>query len=156
VTQVVALGGSGVGVAVRAGAPRPDIGSPEAFLRSLLRAGSVAHSKVGASGLYFSGLLETLGVAGKLKKRVIVEKGPVGAVVASGGAELGVQLLCELSPVPGIDIVGPLPGRLQVMTHFSAGVAAGAANAAAALALIELLRSDAAHAAMREGGIEPA
>jgi molybdate transport system substrate-binding protein len=154
VTQVRALGSSGVGVAVRAGASRPDIRSADAFWRALRAASSVAHSKVGASGLYFAELLTRSRI--ELRKRVIVEKGPVGRVVASGEAELGVQLLCELAPVVGIDIVGPLPAPLQVLTHFSAGVAAGAAHPAAALALIELLRSDAARAAMREGGIQPA
>jgi molybdate transport system substrate-binding protein len=156
VTQVRALGSSGVGVAVRAGAPRPRIDSADAFVDALLSARSVAHSKVGASGLYFSQLLKKLKLEDRLQKRVIVEKGPVGLAVASGEAEIGVQLLCELAPVAGIDIVGPLPAPLQVMTHFSAGVAAGAANPAAALALIELLRSDAARAAMIEGGIQPA
>jgi molybdate transport system substrate-binding protein len=141
VTQVRALGSSGVGVAVRAGAPKPDIGSLDAFVQALLAAESVAHSKVGASGIYFAGVLEKLGIAGKLKKRVVVEKGPVGLAVARGEAELGVQQLCELAPVPGIDIVGPLPAPLQVLTHFSAGIAADAANAKAAMAFIELLRA---------------
>jgi len=154
IAQVRALGSSGVGVAVRAGAPKPDIGSVDAFVRVLLSASSVAHSKVGASGIYFSELLERLKI--KLNKRVIVEKGPVGLVVASGEAELGVQLLCELSPVPGIDIVGPLPEPLQRLTHFAAGVPADAAQPNAALALIDLLRSDAARAAMTESAMQPA
>jgi molybdate transport system substrate-binding protein len=156
VSQVRALGSSGVGVAVRAGAPRPDIGSVDALVRALLSASSVAHSKMGASGLYFSALLEKLAIAGKLKKRVIVEQGPVALVVASGGAELGVQLLCELSPVPGIDIVGPLPAPLQVLTHFSAGIPPEAANPKGAMALVELLCSDAVRAGMIESGMQPA
>jgi molybdate transport system substrate-binding protein len=155
VTQVRALGSSGVGLAVRAGAPKPDIGSVDALRRALLSASSVAHSKVGASGIHFSELLKKLGIAEKLKKRVIVEKGPVGLAVAAGEAEIGVQQLCELAPVPGIDIVGPLPEPLQVLTHFSAGVTADAANPKAAAALMELLRSDAARAAMIEGGMQP-
>lgn len=150
------LGSSGVGVAVRAGAPKPDIGTVETFQLALLAAGSVAHSKVGASGIYFSGLLDRLGLAARLKKRVIVEKGPVGLAVAAGEAELGVQQLCELAPVPGIDIVGPLPEPLQKLTYFSAGIPARAANPQGALALIELLRSDAARAGMVEGGMQPA
>jgi molybdate transport system substrate-binding protein len=138
VTQVRALGSSGVGIAVRAGAPKPDIGSVEALKRALQSAQSVAHSKVGASGIYFAALLERLDV--KLKKRVVVEKGPVGLAVAAGEAELGVQQLCELEPVPGIDIVGPLPAAVQKITHFSAGIPANAANAAGARALMELLQ----------------
>jgi len=149
------LGSSGVGVAVRAGAPRPDIGSVEALKRTLLAARSVAHSKIGASGLYFSGLLERLGIASRLQKRVVVEKGPVGAVVAAGEAELGVQQLCELAPIPGIDIVGPLPEPVQKLTYFAAGLPAAAVRPEAALALVELLRSNAARAAMIEGGLQP-
>lgn len=137
VTQVRALGSSGIGIAVRAGAPKPDIGSVEALKRALAGASSVAHSKVGASGIYFSELLQRLDIT--LKKRVVVEKGPVGLVVAAGGAELGVQQLCELAPVPGIEIVGPLPAPVQKMTHFSAGIPANAANPQGARALMELL-----------------
>jgi molybdate transport system substrate-binding protein len=137
VTEVRALGSSGIGIAVRAGAPKPDIGSVEALKRTLAGASSVAHSKVGASGIYFAELLQRLGIT--LKKRVVVEKGPVGLVVAAGDAELGVQQLCELAPVPGIDIVGPLPAPVQKMTHFSAGIPANAANPQGARALMELL-----------------
>jgi molybdate transport system substrate-binding protein len=137
VTQVRALGSSGIGVAVRAGAPKPDIGSVEALKRTLAGASSVAHSKVGASGLYFVELLQRLDIT--LKKRVVVEKGPVGLVVAAGEAEIGVQQLCELAPVPGIDIVGPLPAPVQKMTHFSAGIPPDAANPQGARALMELL-----------------
>jgi molybdate transport system substrate-binding protein len=156
VTQVRALGSSGVGLAVRAGAAKPDIGSTEALVRALLSADSIAHSKVGASGIYFSELLERLGVSGKLKKRVVVEKGPVGRVVAAGEAEIGVQQLCELAPVPGIDIVGPLPPPLQKLTLFSAGVATRARNRESAKALMNLLSSKAARAAMLAGGMQPA
>jgi molybdate transport system substrate-binding protein len=139
VTQVRHLGSSGIGVAVRAGAPKPDIGSVEALKRSLVAARSVAHSEVGASGIYFVELLEKLGIAGQVK-RVAVENGPVGHAVAAGEAEIGVQQLCELEPVPGIDIVGPLPAPVQRITHFSAGIPADAANAAGARALMQLLR----------------
>jgi molybdate transport system substrate-binding protein len=156
VTQVRALGSSGVGIAVRAGAPKPDISSVEALKRALVAASSVAHSKVGASGIYFAELLERLGIAGRLKKRVVVEKGPVGLAVAAGDAEIGEQQLCELAPVPGIEIVGPLPEPLQRLTHFSAGIAANAANPKDALALLELLGADAARAGMVKGGMQPA
>ena len=156
VTQVRRLGSSGVGLAVRAGAPRPDIGSVDALVRALVSASSVAHSKVGASGIYFSGLLKSLKIEHQLKKRIVVEKGPVGLAVARGEAELGVQQLCELAPVRGIDIVGPLPEPLQKLTHFSAGIPAGARNPEAALKLIELLCSESARAGMIESGMQPA
>ena len=144
VREARVLGSSGVGVAVRAGMPKPDISSVDALKRSLLSASSVAHSKIGASGIYFAELLERLGIAGRLKKRVIVEKGPVGLVVAAGQAEIGVQQLCELAPVAGIEIVGPLPEPVQRLTHFSAGIPANAADPKRALKLMELLRSEAA------------
>ena len=137
VTQVRDVGSSGVGVAVRAGARKPDIGSVEALKHALVSANSVAHSKVGASGIYFVELLERLDI--RLKKREVVAKGPVGLAVASGEAELGVQQLCELEPVPGIDIVGPLPDAVQKVTNFSAGIPSDAANPAGARALMERL-----------------
>ena len=156
VTEVRALGSSGVGLAVRAGAAKPDIGSAEALVRALLAASSVAHSKVGASGLYFRSLIERFGIADQLKKRIVVEKGPVGLVVAASEAEIGVQQLCELAPVRGIDIVGPFPPPLQTRTYFSAGIAAQAKNPQAARQLIGLLTSEETRAAMIEGGMQPA
>jgi molybdate transport system substrate-binding protein len=152
--QVQALGSSGVGVAVRAGAPRPDISSLEAFKQALANASSVAHSKVGASGLYFSGLIDSVPL--KIRKRVVVESGPVGRVVAAGEAEIGIQQLCELAPVPGIDVVGGLPEPIQRITGFAAGIPAGAANPQGAAALIGELRSARLRAGMTEGGIQPA
>jgi molybdate transport system substrate-binding protein len=154
VKQLRDLGSSGVGVAVRAGARKPDIGSVEALKRALTAAKSVAHSKVGASGIYFAELLGRLDIT--LQKRIVVEKGPVGLVVASGEAEIGVQQLCELAPVRGIDIVGPLPDAVQKLTYFSAGIPAAAKNPHGAAALLELLQSDSARTAMRQGGLEPA
>jgi molybdate transport system substrate-binding protein len=136
--EVFPLGGSGVGVAVRAGAPRPNLGSVDAFVQALNAAESVAHSKVGASGIYFSQLLERLPV--RLKRRVVVESGPVALVVARGEAELGIQQLCELAPVPGIDIAGPLPAPLQCMTQFAAAIPGNAADPRTARVLVDLLR----------------
>jgi molybdate transport system substrate-binding protein len=156
VAQSRVLGSSGVGLAVRAGARKPDIGSVDALIHALVHAESVAQSKVGASGLYFSELLRKLNIEDRLRRRVIVEKGPVGLVVARGEAQIGVQQLCELAPVPGIDIVGPLPEPLQKLTWFSAGVAAEAADPQGAAALLDALSSDASRAAMLAGGMTPA
>ena len=152
----VELGSSGVGIAVRAGAPKPDIRSVDALKRALLNAQSVAHSRMGASGIYFAQLLEKLGIADRLKKRVIVEKGPVGAAVARGEAELGAQLLCELAPVPGIDIVGPLPEELQKLSVFAAAVMAGSAKRAAAQAFLDFLGTAPVQAAMQKNQFIPA
>lgn len=156
VSQVRVLGSSGVGVAVRAGAPKPCIGTLEAFKRAIVGASSVAHSKVGASGLYFAELLEKLGIAGQIKKRVVVEKGPVGLAIAAGEAEIGVQQLCELAPVAGIDIVGPLPEPIQRITQFAAGIPANGTNAQGGAALLKLLCSESVRAAMPGAGIQPA
>ena len=152
----VELGNSGVGIAVRKGAPKPDISTLDALKRAVLAAESVAHSRVGASGIYFAQLLERLGIAGQLKRRVIVEKGPVGAAVASGEAALGAQLLCELAPVAGIDIVGPLPGEVQRLSHFTGAVMSGTQHAAAAQAFLDFLGTALVQAAMRENHFNPA
>ena len=152
----VELGSSGVGLAVRAGAPKPDIGSLEAFKETILSASSVAHSRMGWSGLYFAELLGRLGLADRLKKRVIVEKGPVGAAIARGEAELGAQLLCELAPVPGIDIVGPLPPEVQKSTTFAGAVMAGSAKRAAAQAFLDFLGTAPVQDAMRKNQLIPA
>ena len=150
------LGRSGVGLAVRKGAPKPDIGSAEALKRTLLAAASVAHSRQGASGIYFAGLLERLDLADKLKKRIIVDKGPVAARVASGEAQLGAQLLCELAPVPGIDIVGPLPKEVQKYYAFSAAVMKASKKPDAARAFLDFLRTEPVRAAMKKTLLEPA
>ena len=150
---------SGIGVAVRAGAPRPDIGTPEAFRRALLAAKTVGYSKVGASGIYTADvLIPRLGLTEEMKSRAVlsVPGTPVGALIADGKAEIGLQQISELLPVPGIDVVGPLPADLQKMTTFSAGVAAGTKVAAAARALADYLAAPAALPVMRRQGLEPA
>ena len=150
------LGRSGVGLAVRAGAPRPRIGTLQELKNSLLAAQSVGHSKQGASGLYFAGLLEKLGLAQKLKKRVIVEKGPVAAGIAKGEIQLGAQLLCELAPVKGIDIIGPLPDEVQKFYSFSAAVMKASTKPQAAKAFLEFMRTAPVRAAMKQNLLEPA
>jgi len=154
VKETHALGSSGVGVAVRAGARKPDISSVDDFIHALVSASSVAHSKVGASGIYFSKLLQERRIS--LKERVVVEKGPVGLVVARGEAELGIQQLCELAPVAGIDIVGPLPGPLQKLTHFAAAIPLDAPHPENGAKVLELLRSSAGRNAMAAGRIDVA
>jgi molybdate transport system substrate-binding protein len=152
----VELGSSGVGLAVRAGARKPSIASLAAFKDAVLSARSVAHSRQGWSGIYFAQLLERLGLADRLKKRVIVEQGPVGAAIARGEAELGAQLLCELAPVPGIDIVGPLPDEVQKSVVFAAAVMSSSTKRAAAQAFLDFLGTAAVREAMRRNYFIPA
>jgi molybdate transport system substrate-binding protein len=146
---------SSIGVAVRAGAPKPDISSVDALKRTLLEAKSIAYS-ASASGVYLSHeLFQRLGIADQLisKCRRIANE-PVGAVVARGDAEIGFQQISELLPVPGIDYVGPLPPGAQKVTVFSAGVAVGAKSPDAARALIKFLASPAVAPAVTKSGLE--
>ncbi len=148
---------SGVGVAVRAGAPRPDISSREAVKRALLKARSIAYSS-GPSGVYLTGLFERWGIAQQLKPK-ITQTPPgvaVGDVVARGDAEIGFQQVSELLPVAGIDYIGPLPPDIQVITVFSGGVHVAARQPAAAKELIKFLASPAAAPVIRKKGMEPA
>ncbi len=146
---------SSIGMAVRAGAPKPDISSVDALKRTLLQAKSIAYS-ASASGVYLSrDLFQRLGVADQIVgkcKRIANE--PVGAVVARGEAEIGFQQISELLPVPGIDYVGPLPPGAQKVTVFSAGVAVGAKEPGAARALIKFFASSAVVPVIRKTGLE--
>ena len=153
----VALVKSGIAAAVRSGAPRPDISSLEAFKRTLRAAKSIIYSS-GPSGVYLAGLLERLGIAAELKPKMT--QGAfgvfVGEQVASGAFELCFQQVPELMQVAGIDIVGTLPPEIQTITTFSGGVHAGAAEPAAARALLAFLRSPQAAPVIRKWGMEPA
>jgi molybdate transport system substrate-binding protein len=151
------LARSAIAMAVRAGAPRPDIGTIEALKRTLLQAKSVAYS-ASVSGDYFSTeLLQRLGIADQvLSKSRRIEGGKrVGAVVARGGAEIGFQQLSELLPVPGIDHVTPLPPGAQKVSVFSAGVALSTGDSNTAHALITFLASPEAARAITNSGLEP-
>jgi molybdate transport system substrate-binding protein len=145
----------GIGVAVRAGAPRPDLSSTKALIDALQEAKSIAHSS-SASGIYLLGLLQRLGLTAALRGRMRqIEGEPVGAVVARGEAEIGFQQLSELLPVPGIDVVGPLPPEIQHATLFAAGIVASASEQSAARALVAYLTAPAAAAIIRGSGMEP-
>lgn len=148
-----ALARSAIGMAVRAGSPKPDISSVDALKRTLLQAKSIAYS-ASVSGVYLSSeLFQRLGIADQMvSKSRRIEGERVGAVVARGEAEIGFQQISELLPVPGIDYVGPLPPEAQKVSVFSAGVAVGARNLDAAHALIRFLASpEAAHAITKSG-----
>jgi molybdate transport system substrate-binding protein len=145
-----------IGMAVRAGAPRPDIGTVEAFKKTLLEARSIAYS-ASASGVYISTqLYQRLGLADQLmpkSRRILSER--VGSVVARGEAEIGFQQVSELLPIPGIDYVGLIPRELQQVTVFSAGLAARAEQPEAARALIRFLSAPTARDTISRTGLEP-
>jgi len=148
---------SSIGMAVKAGAPKPDISTVDALRRTLLAAKSIAYSD-SASGVYLSTeLFPKLGIAGQIKDRTRkIEADPVGGVVAKGEAEIGFQQISELRPVNGIDIVGPLPPGAQRVTIFAAGIPATSRDPEAAQALIQWLASPAAYSAIKKSGLEPA
>ncbi len=158
----IAAGGSSrimlsrVGVAVRAGAPKPNIATADALKAALIAAKSVAYSQ-GASGQHFLTVIARLGLVDVLKPKTIIVQGrPVGAAVASGEAEIGVQQVAELLPVAGIDLLGPLPGDLQKIIVYSAGVPAKAKEADAAKAFVKFLSSEAAVSMIKQKGMDPA
>jgi molybdate transport system substrate-binding protein len=147
---------SPIGIAVRAGAPKPDINSVEALTRTLKAAKSVAYSD-SASGVYVSTeLFSRLGVAEEMKgKAKMIPATPVGEIVAQGDAEIGFQQISELMPVKGIDIVGTLPAEVQKITVFSAGVSTTAKEPDAGRALIQFLASAQAAPILLKAGLEP-
>jgi molybdate transport system substrate-binding protein len=153
----VDLARSGIGIAVRKGASKPDIGTPDALKHALLAAKSVAHSKTGLSGIYFPTVLVRLGIADAMKSKIVMpEPGtPVGELIAKGDAEIGVQQISELLPVAGIDIVGPLPAELQKISTFSAGLFTGAKDPDTAKALVKFMAAESLPL-LKGKGLEPA
>ncbi len=147
---------SGVGVGVKAGAPKPDISTTEAFKKALLSAKSIGYS-TGPSGMYVLGLLDRLGIADQVKPKL--KQTPtgvfVGTITASGEVEIGIQQVSEMAQFPGVDYVGPLPTDIQKMTVFSSGIAAKAKDAAAAKALVKYITAPEAAAAYKKRGMEP-
>ena len=152
----VDLARSLIGAAVRAGAPHPDISTPEALKQALLHASSIAYSD-SASGVYIqTELFKRLGIeAQAAPKAHMIPATPVGEIVARGEAEIGFQQIAELKPVHGIDLLGPIPAELQKVTVFSAGVVAGARRAQAGRAFIAYLASPRSAPAIAESGLEP-
>lgn len=152
---------SGVAVAVRAGAPLPDIGSEDAVRHAVRAARSIGYS-TGPSGVALSRLFERWGIAGEIQGRIVQAPPgvPVGALVARGEVELGFQQLSELMHVEGIAVAGNLPQAIQIITTFSADMAtslvAGSPRAEAVHALLEFMSSPQASGAKQRHGMEPA
>jgi molybdate transport system substrate-binding protein len=152
----VDLAKSGVGVGVKAGAPKPDISTTEALKKTLLAAKSVGYS-TGPSGNYMIGLFQRMGIADEIKGKL--KQTPtgvfVGSIIASGDAEIGFQQVSELSHFAGVDYVGPLPADVQYFTTFSSGIMAAAKEADAAKALVKFLTAPQAASAFTKRGMEP-
>jgi molybdate transport system substrate-binding protein len=157
----VMLAGSGVAMAVKAGAPKPDISTPDALKQALLNCKAIAYSEPsagGASGVYFAKLLEQMGIAEAMKPKT--KYPPAGgfsaALLMTGEAELAVQQKPELLHVAGCEIVGFLPGNLNLVTEFAAALMSGSKNTETGKALIAMLRSAESKAAFKVKGLEPA
>lgn len=138
----VPLGDIGIGVAVREGAPLPDISTPEAFKQTLLKTKSIVYvdPTKGTSGKHFAGVLQRLGIADAVKSKTILREGGFAVeAVAKGEAEIGVQQTSEILPVKGVKLVGQLPGDLQKVTTYSAAIMSGAAAPEAGAAFIRYL-----------------
>jgi molybdate transport system substrate-binding protein len=151
------LARSAIGMAVRAGAPKPDISSVEALKRTLLQAQSIAYSASVSGDYLTTELYRRLGIAEQVmkKSRLIGGGERVGAVIARGEAEIGFQQMSELLPVPGIAHVTPLPGEVQKVSVFSAGIAGTTSDSTVARAVIKYLASPKAAGAITKSGLEP-
>ncbi len=148
------IGSTGIGVAVRRGARKPDVSSVDALRRALLEAKSVAWTARGASGIHFATVVERLGIAQQIHARVIAS-GLVGEVLARGEAEIGAQMVSEILAVPGAELVGPLPAEVQKIVHFSAAPMTAGKKPQAARVFLGFLASPEAVAAMKKAGIDP-
>jgi molybdate transport system substrate-binding protein len=148
----------GMGVAVKEGAPAPDIGTVEAFKQALLAAKSVAYidpKAGGSSGIYFDGLIDRLGIGAEVRAKARLKTGGyVADLVANGEAELAVHQISEILPVKGARLVGPLPAPVQNATVYSAGLSAAATDPVAAKALLDHVAGPAAAAALAAKGME--
>ncbi|MCK8786233.1 substrate-binding domain-containing protein [Roseomonas sp. NAR14] len=147
---------SRIGLAVRAGAPHPDIATPEACIRALLAARSVAYSRTGASGIHFAAVIRQLGIAEAIDARAtVIPAGFTAERLASGEADLAVQQVSELRAVPGVEIVGPLPPPLGKAATFAAAIMRAAADRALAGRFLAALQGPEAEAAYRASGLDP-
>jgi molybdate transport system substrate-binding protein len=148
---------SAAGVAVRAGAKKPDVSTPDALKAALLAAKTVGYSQ-GPSGVHFNTVIAKLGIADAVKaKGVVPPLGQrVGTLIAEGKAEIGVQQITELLLIPGIDYIGPLPKDLQANIVYSTATPTTAKEKGGAAALVKFIKSEAAVAPIKKLGLDPA
>ena len=150
----------GVGVMVKEGAPKPEVGTVEAFKKAVLAAKSVAYidpASGGSSGIYVAKLLEQLGIADQVKpKQKLKQGGYVADLIESGEAELGIHQISEIVPHKGVTLVGPLPSEIQNYTTYAAGVASAAKDKDAAMALVKFLSGSRTGEILKSKGMEPA
>ncbi|PWT90802.1 MAG: molybdate ABC transporter substrate-binding protein [Proteobacteria bacterium] len=147
---------SRMGVAVRAGAPRPEITTLEAFIAALRNAKSIGRSRQGISGVYLAGEFERLGLSDELGPKIKAYDGYAPQACANGEVEIVIQQISELVIVEGLDIVGPVPDGLQKVTTFSAGITMQSTHRESALAFIACLKAKEAAPTLRTNGLEPA
>jgi molybdate transport system substrate-binding protein len=145
-----------IGVAVRKGAPKPDISSEEAFKRTLLAAKSITYTKESLTGQHVTRMLDRLGIAEQLKDKLILQPGGnmTAPAVAEGRAEMAIVLVSDIVTRPGLDLVGPLPPSLQNYVAQVAAIGSGAKDAAAAAALIKFLTTPEAAAVFKATGLD--
>lgn len=147
---------SGIGVEVRAGAPKPDIGSVDAFKRALLNAKSIAYLKEGQSGVYLEKMIERLGITEAIKAKVTrPETDIVSELVAKGEVELGMVVITQILTTPGVELVGPLPPAIQSYITFAAGISTSSRAPSAARDLMKLLTGPSVLPVIRSQGMEP-
>jgi molybdate transport system substrate-binding protein len=150
------LARSFVGIAVRAGAARPDISTEAALRKTLLGARSVAYSRIGASGIFFAGLIEQMGIAAEINTRATITAGFTAERLVDGAADIAVQQLSELKQVGDVEVVGPLPLHLQKSPAvFSAGRMAASQRVNQSATLLKFLASPEVAPALRDSGLEP-
>jgi molybdate transport system substrate-binding protein len=153
----VDLARCGVGLAVRSGAPKPDIHTPEALKRTLLKAKSIAYAGDGASRPFIEMMFQSLGITADVKPAIVLTKGsgPAMESVAQGKADIVLTLMSELLPVHGIDVVGAFPSEVQNYVNFSGAVASKTQNADAAKAVLRFLAGPGAAPTYKQKGMEP-
>jgi len=154
----VDLGRVGVGIGIRAGAPKPDISSPDALKRTLLNAKSITYAKDGAARKLIEKIYDRLGITNEVQPKIMLQSVPgrPQTAVADGQAEMVMTLISEILPVKEVELVGPVPKELQSYVSFRGGVSADTKNAEASRAVVKFFTSSKAAAAYRARGLEPA